>query len=50
VSDPNLEDEAARKARRARNVALALGLLAFVVLVFIVTITRIGGHVADHGF
>jgi hypothetical protein len=50
MSDPNREDEAARKARRGRNIALAIGLLAFVALVFIVTITRIGGHVADKGF
>jgi hypothetical protein len=50
MSDPNKEDEAARKARRGRNIALAIGLLAFVALVFIVTITRIGGHVADQGF
>ena len=50
MSDPLSENEAARKARRGRNIALALGLVAFVVLVFIVTIARLGGHVADHGF
>jgi hypothetical protein len=50
VSDPNDEDAAARRARNGRNVALFIGLLAFVILVFIVTITRIGGNVASHGF
>jgi hypothetical protein len=38
--------EAADKARRGRNVALALGLVAFVVLVFVVTIVRLGGNIA----
>ncbi|HEX3406513.1 MAG TPA: hypothetical protein VHS81_04680 [Caulobacteraceae bacterium] len=50
MSDPRNEDEAARKARNGRNIALLVGLLAFVVLVFLVTITRLGGNVATHGF
>ncbi|MFI4935789.1 MAG: hypothetical protein ACHP7N_14300 [Caulobacterales bacterium] len=50
MSDPNDESAAAKKARSARNIVLALGLFAFVVLVFIVTITRIGGNVTAHGF
>jgi len=50
VSDPKHEDEAFRKARNGRNIALFVGLLAFVILVFIVTITRVGGNVASHGF
>ena len=50
MSDPMDESGAARRARRARNIALALGLIAFVVVVYLVTIVRIGGHVADHGF
>jgi hypothetical protein len=50
MSDPLREGEAAKKARRGRNIALALGLVAFVALVFVVTIARLGGHVADHGF
>ncbi|MBO9546614.1 hypothetical protein [Caulobacter sp.] len=37
---------AAKKARSGRNVALALGLVAFVVLVFVVTLVRLGGNVA----
>jgi len=42
----NESDEAAR-ARRLRNIAMAVALAAFVILVFVVTITRLGGHVAD---
>ena len=37
---------AAKKARDGRNIALALGLVAFVVLVFVVTLVRLGGNVA----
>ena len=44
------EWEAAAKARRLRSIAIALALGAFVVLVFIVTIVRMKGHVADIGF
>jgi hypothetical protein len=47
MSDPFREDETFAKARRGRNVALALGLVVFVVLVFVVTIIRLGGHVFD---
>ena len=37
---------AAKKARDGRNIALGLGLVAFVILVFIVTLVRLGGNVA----
>ena len=47
MSDPKSEDEAAQRARRGRNVAIALGLVAFVVLVFVITIVRLGGNVVD---
>jgi t-SNARE complex subunit (syntaxin) len=50
MSDPKHESEAFRKARNGRNIALFIGLMAFVIIVFIVTITRIGGNVASHGF
>jgi hypothetical protein len=50
MSDPMDETPEAANARRRRNIALALGLVAFVVLTFVVTIARLGGHVADHGF
>jgi t-SNARE complex subunit (syntaxin) len=47
MSDPAQESEAARKARRGRNIALAVGLVLFVILVFVVTIVRLGGNVAN---
>jgi hypothetical protein len=50
MSDPRDEDAAFRKARNGRNIAMFVGLLAFVILVFIVTITRLGGNVATNGF
>ena len=46
MSDPKRETAADAKARRGRNVALALGLVLFVILVFVVTIVRLGGNVA----
>ena len=48
MSDPKAETEAARKARNGRNIALALGLVAFVVIVFVVTLTRLHGNVAAY--
>ena len=50
MSDPKAESEAARRARRGRNVVLALGLFAFVVLVFVITIVRLKGNVLAAGF
>jgi hypothetical protein len=44
------ESPEAAKARRRRSIAIALALGAFVILVFIVTLVRIKGHVADPGF
>jgi hypothetical protein len=38
------------KARRRRSIAIAVALGLFVILVFIVTIVRMKGHVADIGF
>jgi len=40
-----LSPEEERK-RKQRNAAIALGLVAFIVLVFLVTIFRIGGDIA----
>ena len=45
--NPFNEPEDAAKARRLRSLAIALALAAFVILVFVVTLTRMGGHVAD---
>ena len=50
MSDPNREDEAAAKARRGRNIAIAVGLVAFVVLVYVVTIVRMGANVSTRPF
>ena len=50
MSQPGHESEDAMKARRGRNIALALGLLLFVVLIFVVTIVRLGGNVAQRSF
>jgi len=48
VSHPpfNESPEAAR-ARRMRNLMLGGVLAAFVVLIFVITIVRLGGHVFD---
>jgi hypothetical protein len=37
----------AEKQRRKRNIALALGLGFLVVLFFVMTMVRLGGHVFD---
>ena len=43
MSDPNFDDPAAAKARRGRNLAIALSLVAFVVIVFIITLVKKSG-------
>jgi hypothetical protein len=48
MAKPELTPE--EKARNGRNIALGLGLAAFVVIVFIVTIVRLGGNVLDRSF
>ena len=50
MSDPNGEPEDFAKARRGRNIALAVGLVAFVILIFVVTVVRLGGNVANRPF
>jgi len=45
-----VEDDAAAKARKGRNIALGLGLVAFVLLVFVVTVVRLGANVANRPF
>jgi len=47
MSDPNREAESFAKARRGRNIAIALGLVAFVIIVFAVTVIRLGASVID---
>ncbi|MGZ3276334.1 MAG: hypothetical protein ACXU82_10295 [Caulobacteraceae bacterium] len=48
--NPFGESGAAAKARRRRNVVLALGLVAFVILIFVVTLVKLKGNVliANH--
>lgn len=45
---PDRDGDPAAKARSGRNIALGVGLAAFVVLVFVVTVVKLGGNVAPH--
>jgi len=47
MSDPAHESQAATRARRGRNIVLGLGLALFVVLIFVVTIVKLGASVLD---
>jgi len=47
MSDPNREGEEFAKARRGRNIAIAVGLVVFVVLVYLVTVVRMGANVIE---
>ena len=47
MSDPNREPEDFARARRGRNIALAVGLILFVILVFAVTVVHLGASVVD---
>ena len=44
MSDPKSEDGASARARRGRNLMLAVTLGAFVVVVFIVTLVKLGAN------
>ena len=48
-TSPESEDDA-KKRRNQRNIALALMITAFVVVVYGVTILRLGGAVAERSF
>ena len=50
MSDPARESPAEQRARRGRNIALALGLVLFVILIFVVTIVRLGASVTKQPF
>jgi hypothetical protein len=43
--NPFGESDAAAKARSRRNLVLALGLVAFVILIFVVTLVKLKGNV-----
>jgi hypothetical protein len=45
--NPFNESDEAAKQRRLRSIAIAVALVAFVILVFLVTVTRMGGQVAN---
>lgn len=40
----------AAKARKRRSIAIALGLVAFIAIVFVVTLVRLGANVATPHF
>ena len=44
MTAPFPEGQEAAKARRRRSLAIALALGAFVILVFVVTLVRMGSH------
>jgi hypothetical protein len=44
MSDPYKEGDAAARARRIRNLAIGGALVAFVLLIFVITIIRLSGH------
>ena len=50
MSDPQLEGEAFARARRGRNIVIALGLVAFVIIVFLVTVLKMKASVATPHF
>ena len=50
LPDPLRNDPAAMRARRGRSIAIALALSAFVILIFVVTVVRLGGSVAHRAF
>lgn len=41
------EQQAAKAAQRKRNIAIALGLVGFIILVYVVTVLKMGGAVAN---
>ena len=43
MNEPFDEDPQAARARRGRNIAIALSLVAFVVLVFVITLIKKSG-------
>jgi hypothetical protein len=45
AANPFGESDAAVKARRRRSLFLALGLVAFVILIFVVTLVKLKGNV-----
>ena len=48
MSDPFQEGPSAAAARRKRSLAIALGLVGFILLVFAVTLVQFGRNAAAH--
>ena len=48
MTDPNRESPDDRKARNGRNIAMALGLSVFVILIFVVSLVKMGANVGPH--
>jgi hypothetical protein len=44
---PPPEDPAFVRARRGRNIVIAVGLVLFVILVYVVTVIKMGANVLD---
>jgi hypothetical protein len=47
MDENDLEEDRVRRARRSRNWAIALILGGLVILFFVMTIVRLGGHVVE---
>lgn len=47
MTEPVREDAAFTRARRGRNIAIAVGLVLFVILVYVVTVIKMGANVLD---
>ncbi|WP_150131452.1 hypothetical protein [Caulobacter mirabilis] len=47
---PPVDQAALDKARRGRNIAIAVGLVAFIVIVYAVTLIRMGGNIGARPF
>jgi hypothetical protein len=47
MNQPVREDETFARARRGRNIAIAVGLVLFVALVYVVTVIKMGANVLD---
>ena len=50
MSDPKREGADFAKARRGRNIAIAVALVVFVILVYVVTIVNMGSDVVRRPF
>jgi hypothetical protein len=50
MTEPNPRDPESERARKRRSIIMGLGLAAFVILVFVISIVRMGGDVANRTF